>query len=103
MVLTFLGPFCSLFHLTNTVVELIKLLYLVDVQDKFPEVNIVEAYFLVLEGKYIIQFMGEKFLKTEIPLDLYKNVENNFAERLAAEEENQFMIDVKWANEFLKK
>ena len=47
--------------------------------------------------------MGEKFLMTEIPLDLYKNVENNFAERLAAEEENQFMIDVKWANEFLKK
>ena len=43
------------------------------------------------------------FLKAEIPLDLYKNIENNFAERLAAEEENQFMIDVKWANEFLKK
>ena len=81
MVLTFLGPFCSLFHLTNT----------------------VEAYFLVLEGKYIIEFIGEKFLKAEIPLDLYKNIENNFAERLAAEEENQFMIDVKWANEFLKK
>lgn len=75
MVLTFLGPFCSLFHLTNT----------------------------VLEGKYIIEFIGEKFLKAEIPLDLYKNIENNFAERLAAEEENQFMIDVKWANEFLKK
>ena len=90
-------------ELDDRVVELIKLLYLVDVQDKFPEVNIVEAYFLVLEGKYIIEFMGEKFLKAEIPLDLYKNVENNFAERLAAEEENQFMIDVKWANEFLKK
>ena len=90
-------------ELDDRVVELIKLLYLLDVQDKFPEVNIVEAYFLVLEGKYIIEFIGEKFLKTEIPLDLYKNVENNFAERLAAEEENQFMIDVKWANEFLKK
>ena len=50
-----------------------------------------------------IQFIGEKFLKAEIPLDLYKSIENNFAERLAAEEENQFMIDVKWANEFLKK
>ena len=45
------------------VVELIKLLYLLDVQDKFPEVNIVEAYFLVLEGKYIIELIGEKFLK----------------------------------------
>ncbi len=90
-------------ELDDRVVELIKLLYLVDVQDKFPEVNIVEAYFLVLEGKYIIEFIGEKFLKAEIPLDLYKSIENNFAERLAAEEENQFMIDVKWANEFLKK
>ena len=90
-------------ELDDRVVELIKLLYLLDVQDKFPEVNIVEAYFLVLEGKYIIEFIGEKFLKAEIPLDLYKNIENNFAERLAAEEENQFMIDVKWANEFLKK
>lgn len=78
-------------------------LYLLDVQDKFPEVNIVEAYFLVLEGKYIIELIGEKFLKAEIPLDLYKSIENNFAERLAAEEENQFMIDAKWANEFLKK
>lgn len=49
------------------------------------------------------QFIGEKFLKVEIPLDLYKSIENNFAKRLAAEEENQFMIDVKWANEFLEK
>ena len=48
-------------ELDDRVVELIKLLYLFDVQDIFPEVNIVEAYFLVLEGKYIIQFMGEKF------------------------------------------
>ena len=89
-------------ELDDRVVELIKLLYLLDVQDKFPEVNI-EGYFLVLEGKYIIEFIGEKFLKAEIPPDLYKSIENNFAERLAAEEENQFMIDVKWANEFLKK
>ena len=44
-----------------------------------------------------LQFIGEKFLKAELPLDLYKRIENNFAERLAAEEENQFMIDVKWA------
>ena len=72
-------------ELDDRVVELIKLLYLLDVQDKFPEVNIVEGYFLVLEGKYIIEFIGEKFLKAEIPLDLYKSIENNFAERLAAE------------------
>lgn len=36
-------------ELDDRVVELIKLLYLLDVQDKFPEVNIVEGYFLVLE------------------------------------------------------
>ena len=29
----------------------------------------------------------DRFLKAEIPLDLYKSIENNFAERLAAEEE----------------
>ena len=39
-----------------------------------------------------IQFIGEKFLKAEIPLDLYKSIENNFAERLAAEEENQLSL-----------
>jgi len=71
--------------------------------DLHPSNDFSYKYNFVLLLSIFTVFKFLLFLKAEIPLDLYKSIENNFAERLAAEEENQFMIDVKWANEFLKK
>lgn len=88
--------------LDDCVIEIIKLIYLANARKQFPEANIKEVYFLVADGKYILEFIGDCPLNAEIPTSVYDNIKVDFAERLKASDDKEVIVDVRWASSFLK-
>ena len=77
-------------------------MYLANASKQFPEINIKEVYFLVADGKYILEFIGDKTLSAEVPVEMYEEIKRDFAERLEAVGDKDALVDVRWASEFLK-
>ena len=89
-------------ELDDRVIELIKLFYLANAQERFPDANVVAAFFLIHDRKYIIQFIGDQSLSAEITAEFYKSIENEYADELAAAGDEQCIINAGWANKFLE-
>ncbi len=70
--------------------------------EKFPEANITAVYFLVADGKYILEFIGDRSLSAEIPTSMYDDIKNDFAERLDTVGDKEAIINIGWALNFLK-
>lgn len=88
--------------LDDRVVEIIKLIYYADASKQFPEANITAVYFLIADDKYILEFIGDRPLSAEIPVEMYEELKSDFAERLDAADGKEVLINVDWASEFLK-
>lgn len=89
-------------ELDDRVIEIIKLIYLANASKQFPETNIKEVYFLVADGKYILEFIGDRPLSAEVSTSMYDSIKNDFAERLEAAGNREPIINIGWASEFLK-
>ena len=77
-------------------------MYLANASKQFPEINIKEVYFLVADGKYILEFIGDKSLSAEVSTSMYDSLKTDFAERLEAAGNREPIINISWASEFLK-
>lgn len=90
------------YGLDDRVIEIIKFVYFSKAREQFPDANITDVFFLVENGKYILSFISDRPLNSEISVDLYDDVKGRFAERLAAEANKERIVDMKWAEKFLK-
>ena len=88
--------------LDDRVVEIIKLIYYINAEDRFSDAKINAVYFLVADGKYILEFLGEKPLSAEVPAEMYDNIKHDFAERLERVGNENAFVDLNWASEILK-
>lgn len=88
--------------LDDRVIEIIKLIYYSNASRQVPDTNINAVYFLVADGKYILQFIGDKPLSAEVPAEMYEKIKRKFAERLETVGDNEALVDLHWASEFLK-
>lgn len=88
--------------LDDRVIEIIKLIYLANASKQFPEADIKEVYFLVSDGEYILEFVGNSPLSAEIPTGMYDSIKTDFAERLETAGNEEPIINIGWASEFLK-
>lgn len=53
--------------------------------------------------KYILQFIGDKPLSAEVPVEMYEEIKRDFAEQLAAVGDKDALVDLHWASDFLKR
>lgn len=88
--------------LDDRVIEIIKLIYFSNACKQVPDANIVAVYFLVADGKYILQFIGDKPLSAEVPMEMYEKIKSDFAERLENAGDKEALVDIHWASKFLK-
>ncbi len=87
--------------LDDRVIEIIKLTYLANISMQFPDAKIKEVYFVVTDGKYILEFIGDSPMSAEIPANMYDRIKNEFADRLEASENEEFVVNTEWALTFL--
>lgn len=88
--------------LDDRIIEIIKLMYYAKAIGQMPDANINSVYFLVADGKYILQLIGDRPLSAEVPIEMYEKMEREFAKRLDAIGDKDTMVDLHWASEFLK-
>ena len=89
-------------ELDDRVIEIIKLFYLANASKQFPEAKIKEVYFLVTDGKYILEFIGDRPLSAEVSTSMYDSIKTDFAERLESAGNKEPVINISWASAFLK-
>ncbi|MGN0564747.1 MAG: CpXC domain-containing protein [Candidatus Heritagella sp.] len=90
------------YGLDDRVIEVIKLLYFASACQKFPDASIQGVFFLVAEGKYILDFVGDKPLCAQVPAELYMQMREDCAAKLeAGGDEN--VIDMNWARKFMRR
>lgn len=87
--------------LDDRVVEIIKLIFLAEAMDQHPDAHISEAYLMVENGRYALQFIGDKPLEADLPAELYAGIQAKFAKRLKAIGDAEYVVDAKWAMDFL--
>lgn len=88
--------------LDDRVVEIIKLFYYSDASKQFPDANINAVYFLAGEGKFTLQFIGDRPLSAEVSADMYEGIKKEFSERLYESDDTESIVDLKWASDFLR-
>ena len=88
--------------LDDRVLELIKLVLQESTGKQFPNANIAAVYFLVENGKFILEFIGDEPLRADIPASAYDGIKNKFADRLTAAGDEECIIDRRWAAGFLQ-
>ncbi len=88
--------------LDDRIVEIIKLIYYINAEDQFSDAKINAVYFLIADGKYILEFIGDKPLSAEVPVELYDKIKHDFAERLESVGNEDFFVDLHWASEIMK-
>lgn len=88
--------------LDDRVIEIIKLFYYANASKQFPEANIRDVFFLVVDGKFILEFIGDKPLSAEISDGMYDRIKADFAEKLEASEDDDVIINIGWASKILK-
>lgn len=90
------------YGLDDRVIEIIKLFYYANASKQFPEANIRDVFFLVADGKFILEFIGDKPLSAEIADGMYDSIKADFAEKLEASEDDDVIINIGWASKILK-
>lgn len=88
--------------LDDRVIEIIKLLYYTKAREQFPEANITDVFFLVADGEYILEFIGDKPLSVEVPVDMYENIKCDFAKQLENADDKEVLIDMRRAAGLLR-
>jgi len=85
--------------LDDRVIEIIKVIFYANAREQFPNAGISDVYFLVVDDRYILDFIGEKAMSADVPRE---KVNNDFADRLKKAGDEETVIDFNWAVHFLK-
>ena len=88
--------------LDDRVIEIIKLFLLSNAREQAPDANIEMMYFRTEDGRYVMDFIGDRILSAEVPAHLYEEIRNNFADRLDAAGDRDVFIGPGWALDFLQ-
>lgn len=88
--------------LDDRVVEIIKLVYYANASERFPDANIRAVYFLVVDEKYCLEFIGDQPLSAEIPAGVYDDIKKDYADRFNGEGDAECIVDMQWASKILK-
>ncbi|MBQ7541573.1 MAG: CpXC domain-containing protein [Clostridia bacterium] len=88
--------------LDDRVIEIIKLFCYPNAVKRAPDANIRSVYFMAADGKYSLEFIGDKSFSAELPAGMYERIKDGFEEQLNAAGDKEARIDSRWASEFLK-
>lgn len=88
--------------LDDRIIEIIKLMYYINAEEKFKDTKIDDVFFLVSNGKYRLEFIGESCFGVEFTKEIYDDIKNIYIERLNSLGDNEKIIDMDWAADFLK-
>lgn len=88
-------------ELDDRVIEVIKLVFLANAQKQYKEANIKEVFFLISDGKYMLQFIGDQNLSAEFDRDLYDRIAKDYSARFP-EDDSEFTVDLDYANRALR-
>jgi hypothetical protein len=83
--------------LDDRIMEIVKTFYLSNAREQFPDANIEAAYFFVKDGAYMLEFVGEIPLMTEIAVDFYAQVGMQYMNVFNDISANTYIIDANWA------
>lgn len=86
--------------LDDRIIEIIKIIHFLHIRKQIPDANIEGIYFSISDGKYYLEFIGEKCFSTEVPLVTYEDAASRFAEKLN-NEEAIVVVNLAWAHKFL--
>ncbi|MBP1572924.1 MAG: CpXC domain-containing protein [Oscillospiraceae bacterium] len=84
-------------------IEIIKLLYDVKAMQDNPDAKISAVYFIVKDGEYVLEFLGDTPMVATIPSGLYERIANDYAERIELFSKNECVIDRAWARKVIRK
>ena len=91
-------------NLDDRVIEIIKLIYLLQLSKDKPDIKIKATYYLRGEkGNHALQFLSEdgRTFSAEIDNGLYDDINNDYGSEFDGFPGNQFVIDAQWATRFL--
>jgi len=89
--------------LDDRLIEITKYFMCVNAVERYPDANIMAAYFNVIDGKFYADLVGDESLTAEISDLLLKTMNDQFKEKLAMEEDNKLLVNLTWVPEFLKR
>lgn len=89
--------------LDDRIIEIIKLVYLFDINEVHPEANIMDVFFSVRDGKYVLEFLGNTMYSTVVEPEVYTGIRSDYAAKLIAAGDSGSNIDISWASAFLDK
>jgi DNA-directed RNA polymerase subunit RPC12/RpoP len=82
--------------LDDRVIELVKALCVADAIDKIPNLNVHEAYFVIVDGVMKIELHGEGGIAiSDFSRETYDKIESDFSEYLAAD--TSLIVNSDWA------
>ena len=87
--------------LDDRVVEIIKLLYLLNIQKQFPEDDITAVYMMIENGEMWLEFYAKNVFTVSFSKEFYENVAKDFETQIASVENDATVINIKWAKEVL--
>ncbi len=86
--------------LDDRVMEILKLVYLMDVMQQRPEAGIQEIFFCIVDGCDRLELLGDIPLSASVERCMYEDIAEAMASKLAAAE-SALLIDRAWAQRLL--
>jgi hypothetical protein len=87
--------------LDDRIIELVKFCYVNDVRNKFPEANIEAAFMFVDGERYMLEFVGEKPLLVEMPVEFYAQIGMQYRSIIEGRKDADYHIDAAWASKVI--
>lgn len=83
--------------LDDRIMEILKGLCLVNIHKDHPEVEINDALFLTVNGKWILQLLADKPMTAEIPMVKYDGIRRGMGDVIDATKIENYTVDASWA------
>lgn len=87
--------------LDDRVVEIIKFIYLIKVQQQFPEKVIEAVYMMFSDEKMTLHFFMGETKVIDIPKELYDGICKDFEEKLKEVGDSDFIVNINWVKKIL--
>lgn len=85
--------------LDDRVIEVAKVLLLAHADQQHPDAVFSEVFFNESDGKFFFEFIGDQYMRAEVPRSFYDNLSESLSDKLPPE--NTFLVDFAWAKSFI--
>lgn len=89
--------------LDDRLIELIKFFSFVEAAQKHQDKNVVHVYFAVIDGELLLEFIADEPFYYKVSKEFYEHYEKVFGPYLPEDVNENMVVDVAWALDFLEK